>query len=186
MIRLEVFGPHTHLLATTCAACPHNAAGCCVSPPDHGWSDVGRVVIGGGRTFLLEQIAAKNLVPVSRGLAVRRVRGRNSNTAPRQKKCVYHGAEGCTIASSRRPSTCNYYLCEEAHRDAGGPDAGDARRAQKALSEHYATWNRELGELVLSIWPEGPPWDAAFLDWLGAETEARMRRASNASLGEAH
>ena len=182
MIRLEVFGPHTHLLSTTCAACPHNAAGCCVSPPDHGWSDVGRVVLGGGRTFLLEQIAAKNLSPVARGLAVRRVRGRTTSLEPRQKKCVYHGAQGCTIASSRRPSTCNYFLCEDAYRDAGEargePDASAARRAQAALAALYARWNRELEEEIAELFPEGPTWDAPFLDWLGAAMEERMREAS--------
>ena len=182
MIRLEVFGPHAHLLSTTCAACPHNAAGCCVSPPDHGWSDVGRVVLEGGRAFLLEQIAAKNLIPSARGLAVRRVRGRTSSLAPRQKKCVYHGAQGCTIASSRRPSTCNYFLCEDAYRDAGEargePDAVAARRAQAALAALYAAWNREIEAEIAALFPEGPTWDAAFLDWLGAAFEARMREAS--------
>lgn len=182
MIRLELLGPHTHLLSTTCAACPHNAAGCCVSPPDHGWSDVGRVVLGGGRAFLLEQIAAKNLSPVARGLAVRRVRGRTTSLEPRQKKCVYHGAQGCTIASSRRPSTCNYFLCEDAYRDAGEargePGAVAARRAQAALAALYARWNRELEEEIAELFPGGPPWDAEFLDWLGAAIEARMREAS--------
>jgi hypothetical protein len=185
MIRLEVLGPHTHLLATTCAACPHNAAGCCVSPPDHGWSDVGRVVLGGGRAFLLEQIAARNLLPGARGLAVRRVRGRATSLGPRQKKCVYHGPEGCTIASSRRPSTCNYFLCEDAYREAGEaqgePAAVAARRAQGALAALYAAWNRELDAQIAALFPEGPAWDAAFLDWLGAAIEARLREASRAA-----
>ncbi len=177
MIRLEVLGPTTQLLATTCAACPHNVAGCCVSPPPHGWSDVGRVVLGGGRAFLLEQLAAKNLYPVARGLALRRARGRHSRTEPRQNKCVYHGAEGCTILASQRPSTCNYYLCEEAYRDAGGPDAGTARMAQRDLAELHARWNRELAGAIAERWPEGPSWEEGFLDWLGAEMELRMREA---------
>lgn len=178
MIRLELAGPHTHLLSTTCHACPHNAAGCCVSPPDHGWSDLGRVVLGGGAAFLLEQLAAGNLTPVARGLALRRVRGRNSITEPRQNKCVYHGAQGCTIASTRRPSTCNYFLCEEAYLDAGEqrgePEAVKARQAQAALSELYARWNRELADEIERRWPEGPSWDTDFLDWLGAEVGRRM------------
>ena len=177
MIRLVVLGPETQLLSTTCAACPHNAAGCCVSPPEHGWSDVGRVVLGGGREFLLEQLAAKNLAPVGRGLALRRVRGRNSTREPRQNKCVYHGAQGCTIASARRPSTCNYFLCEEAYRDAGEgrgeAEAVKAREAQSALSAQYARWNRELAAAIEERWPEGPSWDAGFLDWLAAEVAAR-------------
>jgi hypothetical protein len=186
MIRLEVFGAHTHLLATACAACPHNAAGCCVSPPEHGWADVGRVVIGGGRAFLLEQLAAKNLLPGDRGLALRRARGRHSATEPRQNKCVYHGAEGCTIASSRRPSTCNYYLCEEAYREAGEPGAGAARAAQKGLSELYARWNREIAGRVAELWPEGPSWDEGFLDWLGVEMESRIGARGDVGHGHGH
>lgn len=185
MIRLEVLGPQAQLLSTTCAACPHNAAGCCVSPPDHGWADVGRLVLGGGRAFLLEQIAARNLVPSARGLAVRRVRGRTTSLAPRQKKCVYHGAEGCTIAASHRPSTCNYFLCDDAYREAGeargNPDAVAARRAQSALAALHTEWNQEIGEQIAALFPEGPAWDAAFLDWLGAAIEARMGEASRAA-----
>jgi hypothetical protein len=177
MIRLAVLGPDTQLLSTTCAACPHNAAGCCVSPPPHGWSDVGRLVLDGGREFVLSQLAARNLVPAARGLAVRRVRGRNSIQEPRQNKCVYHGAQGCTIASTRRPSTCNYYLCEEAYLDAGErsgePDAVKAREAQSALAAQYARWNRELAEAIEQRWPEGPGWDGEFLDWLADELAVR-------------
>jgi hypothetical protein len=182
MIRLEVLGADTQLLSTTCAACPHNVAGCCVSPPEHGWADVGRVVLGGGREFLLEQLAAKNVTPVARGLALRRVRGRNSSAEPRQNKCVYHGAQGCTIASSRRPSTCNYFLCEEAYLDAGEKrgeaDAVRARLAQSELSAQYARWNRELAEQIEGRWPGGPTWETGFLDWLGAEVARRMGSAS--------
>ena len=65
MIRLAVLGPDTQLLSTTCAACPHNAAGCCVSPPEHGWSDIGRVVLGGGRGFLLEQQFEQGIDPLA-------------------------------------------------------------------------------------------------------------------------
>lgn len=177
MIRLELAGPSAHLLSTTCHACPHNAAGCCVSPPPHGWADLGRVVSSGGREFLLKELAAKNLYPVAGGLALRRARGRSVITEPRQNKCVYHGAGGCTIASSRRPSTCNYYLCEEAYRDAGGPDAAAGRGAQQALSELYARWNRELAGKITELWPEGPSWDVGFFDWLGAEMDRRMSEA---------
>lgn len=180
MIRLEVRGSResTHLLATTCAACPHNPAGCCVSPPDHGWADVGRVVIRGGRDFLLEQIAAKNLVPSARGLAVRRVRGRASIREPRQNKCVYHGAAGCSIDASLRPSTCNYFLCEDAYRDAGEArgdvEAIAAREAQRSLAAIYARCNRELAAAIEARWPEGPTWDTAFLDWIGSATAALL------------
>ena len=182
MIRLEIVGPTTHLLATTCAACPHNAAGCCVSPPVHGWADVGRVVLGGGKAFLQDQLAAKNLHPTSRGLALRRARGRHSGTEPRQNKCVYHGATGCTLASSLRPSTCNYYLCEEAYREAGEPrgepDAVAARQAQTPLAGLYSAWNRELAARIAELWPEGPSWSEGFLDWLGTEMERRLGQAA--------
>lgn len=181
MIRLEVAGSSVQLVATTCAACPHNVAGCCVSPPEHGWADLGRVVSGGGKGFLLEQLAARNLQPTSTGLALRRVRGRHAITEPRQSKCVYHGARGCTIAASQRPSTCNYYLCEEAYREAGEPRGDEgalaARRAQKALAERYSTWNRELAARMAELWPEGPSWDERFFDWLGAEMAPRLREA---------
>ena len=153
-----------------------------MSPPEHGWADLGRVVSTGGKAFLLEQLAAKNLHPTSRGLALRRARGRHSSTEPRQNKCVYHGAKGCTLAASQRPSTCNYYLCEEAYRDAGEPrgepDAVLARRAQLALGELYSAWNRDLAARIAELWPEGPAWNEGFLDWLGTEMERRLSEAS--------
>jgi hypothetical protein len=175
MIHLEIAGPHTRLCSTLCAACPFASAGCCTSPPEHDWSDLGRVVAAGGRDWVLAQIAAKNLVPAARGLAVRRVRRRESLTAPREHKCVYHGARGCTIDPSLRPATCNYFLCDEAYVEGGerrGDPAAVAARAQhRALIDMYTAWDRDIEARVRERFPEGVPWDAAFLDWLGQEFE---------------
>src|SRR4051794_14499648 len=109
MIRLTVLGESTHLLSTLCAACPQGPAGCCVAPPEYDWSDLGRVVARGGRDFLLAALAARKAEPTRRGLAVRRVRRREGPTLPREAKCVFHGARGCTIDPDRRPATCNYF-----------------------------------------------------------------------------
>ena len=173
MIRLVVAGAHTHLLSTLCASCPQGPAGCCVGPPPVDWSDLGRIVSLGGRDFLLEQLAQSNVTPAPDGLRLRRVRRRELPTAPRQMKCVFHGPRGCTIDPSRRPAMCNYYLCEGTYEEGGErrgePAAVDARRAHLALAELYRRWDRELAERVAAAWPEGPAWDAAFLDWLGEE-----------------
>jgi hypothetical protein len=182
MIRLELKGPHTLLLSSLCARCPQGPTGCCAAPPELDWSDIGRVVALGGRAFLLAQIAAKNLVPAARGLALRRVRTRASSTEPRRARCVFHGPTGCTIAHDLRPATCNYFLCDDAYaeRDEAGradPAAPEARRAHEALKRLYEGWDRDLEALVAATWPEGPPWDEAFLDWLGAEMDRRMREA---------
>src|SRR5262249_10583908 len=142
---------------------------CCTSPPEHDWSDVGRVVALGGRDWLLGEIVAKNLVPAARGLAVRRVRRRESASAPRVHKCVYHGAAGCTIDPSRRPPTCNYYLCDEAYAQAGEPAAGEARGLHRSLIDRYTSYDREIETRICEAFPEGVTWDAAFLDWLGEQ-----------------
>src|SRR5690348_16239953 len=125
MIRIELSGVHTRLCSTLCAECPQGPAGCCVSPPEFDWSDIGRVVSQGGRDWLLEQLAAKNLLPVARGLGLRRELRKESLTAPRENKCVYHGPLGCTITPERRPATCNYFLCEDAFVE-GGEGRGES------------------------------------------------------------
>ncbi|WP_437587767.1 hypothetical protein [Sorangium sp. So ce1000] len=186
MIRLELSGEHTRLHSTLCAQCPQGPAGCCVSPPELDWTDIGRIVSLAGRGWLLEQMAAGNLLPVSRGLELRRVRKREERTAPRQSKCVYHGARGCTVPAERRAATCNYFLCEDAFAERTDgltdPASAQSRRAHALLRGVYGRWDRELAEAVASR-PEGPTWDAAFLDWLGAEFE-RLSRASRDELGE--
>ncbi len=190
MLRLELVGEHTRLHSTLCGQCPQGPAGCCVSPPEFDWTDLGRVVSLGGRDWLLEQIAAGNLLPAGRGLVLRRARRREERTAPRRAKCVYHGARGpvigCTIPAERRPATCNYFLCEDAfaerHDGQADPASGASRRAHAILRELYSRWDGELAGAVAAR-PEGPSWDAEFLDWLGAEFE-RLASAASAELAE--
>jgi len=185
VIRLELLGPHTRLLSNLCARCPQGSAGCCMSPPEVDWSDVGRIVALGGQGFVLEQLAAGNLIPTSSGLRHRRVRRRERPTDPRRMKCVFHGAEGCTIAHEQRPATCNYYLCEDAYADGGerrgDPDAPAARRAHALLREVVRRWDEEIAGRIAALWPEGPTWDAAFLAWLGEEFE-RLSAGSREAL----
>lgn len=185
VIHLELLGPHTRLLSTLCARCPQGSAGCCVSPPEVDWSDVGRIVALGGRDFVLEQLAAGNLLPADDGLRLRRVRKRERPTDPRRMKCVFHGPVGCTIQHQQRPATCNYYLCEDAY-ETGGERRGDAaaasaRKAHGLLREVAQRWDEEIAARVRAAWPEGPPWDAVFLEWLGAEFE-RLSGASREAL----
>jgi hypothetical protein len=184
MIRLELAGAHTRLGSTLCAECPQGVIGCCVSPPGHGWADLARIVARGGRDFLLQEMIAGNLVPGPDGLALDRVRQKDSPTMPRRLKCVYHGLHGCTIAPDHRPSTCNYYLCADAFTEGGAgrgdPAAGRSREAYAAIRDLYIRWNRMLAERVAALWPEPRAWDPAFLDWLGAsfaeiDLEARAR-----------
>jgi hypothetical protein len=187
MIRLELLGADTHLHSTLCARCPQGPAGCCKAPPEMDWSDIGRVVARGGRDFVLEHIAARRLLPTARGLALARVRKREHPGDPRQSKCVFHGAEGCTIAPARRPATCNYFLCEDAFvasgERRGNAEALSSRVAHGRLRFLYDRWDEALSAQIRQQWPEGPPWDAAFLDWLGTEfarlgSEDRARIAS--------
>lgn len=176
MIRLTQAGPSIRLGSTLCDACPQGSVGCCVSPPDLGWADIGRIVSRGDGGFVLEQIRAGNLSPRPGGLAVRRVRRRESAELPRRLKCVYHGREGCTIAAERRPSTCNWFLCADAFADAGeargDPIAVRARALHAALVDRQVRHDRALAARIAEVWPEGPAWDAGFLDWLGAELSA--------------
>jgi hypothetical protein len=158
--RLPRVDPHATLLSPLCARCPIGPTGCCSTPPAMAWSDAGRVVLRGGAAFLRARLADGSLYPTPRGLAFARVEG-----APGEvRRCVFHGPAGCTIAEDRRAATCNHYLCE----DALGDDA-KARRTLDATVAAYARWDEALGAAVLARWPEGPPWDEAFLTWLGAE-----------------
>jgi hypothetical protein len=171
MIRLDLYGAHTRLGSSLCAECPHGPSGCCVSPPPVDWSDIGRMVALGGRDFVLERIATGAFVPSDRGLRIRRVKGRQSNTEPMRNQCVFFGRGGCTITPDQRPATCNYYLCEDAYAEGGArrgtPEALFAREAHELLREHYTRWDDELTARIRSTYPDGAPWDAAFLDWLG-------------------
>lgn len=175
-IRLVLAGLDTFLGSGLCAACPQGEAGCCAAPPGVTWSDAARIVLRGGRDFLLAEIAAGRLRPGPRGLAHLRVEAPSGATDAR--RCVYHGPSGCTIPEDRRAATCNHYLCDDGF-EAGGEASGDraARRARRALDRvvaAYAEHDRALAEEVVASYAEGPPWDAAFLDALGEALRRRL------------
>jgi hypothetical protein len=181
MIRLDLVGPHTHLYSTLCGRCPQGPAGCCATPPAVAWADVGRITALGGLDWLLSEIQAGNLRPAPRGLAIRRSDEREDGSVKWPRKCVYHGPEGCTVASDRRSATCNYYLCDDAFEhggEAGGdPVAARARRAQEALTDLYGRWDLELAARIEARYPAGPAWDKEFLSWI-AEQCADLEKAS--------
>jgi hypothetical protein len=167
MLRLTIVGqrPHTQLLSSLCAACPYSPAGCCVAPPRLDWSDIGRVVTLGGRDWLLAEIAAKRLVAGERWLSVTRPKKQLAPGGPREAACVYHGPTGCTISHDRRSATCNYYVCDAARE---GEHEARAREVHDDLVKSFVAWDAEITTRVAARWPEGPTFDAAFLDWLGA------------------
>lgn len=166
MIRLRSAGADTLILSTLCARCPAGPAGCCATPPGVEWSDIGRIVRLGGKSFVLQRIADGALRPGPRGLFIQRVEG----PAGEPRRCVFFGPGGCTLPPERRAATCNYYVCEDA-LDEGGAEAPAARRARDTLEDALGKRDREIGARVAERWPEGPPWDEAFLDWLAAELD---------------
>ncbi|HZF53115.1 MAG TPA: hypothetical protein VE093_30890 [Polyangiaceae bacterium] len=185
MIRLELTGLHTHLHSTLCGTCPQGPAGCCASPPAVAWADIGRITALGGLEWLLEEMRAGNLRPAPRGLAIRRSEEREDDRGKWPRKCVYHGPTGCTVPSDRRSATCNYYLCDDAF-EAGGETAGDptaarARRAHEALTDLYGRWDLELAARIVARYPDGPPWDKPFFQWLAGEC-AELEGASRKEL----
>lgn len=172
MIRLRRDGPHTHLEADLCARCPQGSTGCCAAPPVVAWADLGRIVLLGGRDWLLSELSAGRLYPCPRGLALSRVDNPDAEATGRAKKCVYHGPVGCTVAADRRSATCNYYVCDEAWDAAGGlapRDLRAARATQERLTASYAEWDLVLGARVRARWPAGVVFDEALLDWLGEQ-----------------
>jgi hypothetical protein len=179
VVHLALAGVHSHLRSSLCASCPEGPTGCCAGPPAVAWADIGRIVSLGGTAWLLAQIAAGDMRPVARGLAMRRVENRESNATVWAMKCVYHGPGGCTIAPEQRSATCNYYLCDAAFADAGEgdgqhPDVARARRGHEAITMLYGRWDLELSSRVDARYPEGLPasWDAAFLGWLCEEWQS--------------
>lgn len=167
MIRLTLAGPDTLSLSTLCARCPAGPAGCCATPPGVEWSDIGRIVARGGASFLLDQIAASALRPGPRGLFIRRVAG----PLGEPHRCAFFGPAGCTLPPDRRAATCNYYVCDDAIAEAGEAQGDrDARRARRARDQwmtRFGAWDRALADRVADRYPAGPPWDHAFLAWLG-------------------
>lgn len=180
MFRLELAGADTRLCSALCARCPQGPAGCCATPPAVAWADLGRIVALGGAAWLLDEVRSGRLRPGGRGLLIRRVEPAPGGGA----RCVYHGPEGCTISPGRRSATCNYYLCDEGFDHAGeargDPTAARGREAHEALTSLYGGWDLEIGERVRARWPDGPPWDAAFLEWLGEEHRRKLRRSHRA------
>lgn len=174
MLTIRVQGAHTHVLSTLCSACPYAAAGCCRAPPRLDWSDIGRVVSKGGRDWLLAEMAAGRLRRIDRGLALERRKTLPRAGGPREVACVYLGERGCTIDAARRPATCNYYVCDEAITD-GRAEGERARAIHDALVKAFVAWDEATARRIASTWPEGPPYDAAFFDWLGAAFEALSR-----------
>jgi hypothetical protein len=145
------------------------------------WSDIGRIVTLGGRDWLLEQMAAGSLRTGVRGLLLKRVENQEPNAGVWPTKCVYHGPQGCTIAPDRRAATCNYYVCDDgfawAGENQGEPAAVAGREIHAVLMALYGRWDLEILAAVQERWPAGPPWDAAFLDWLGAEYRQKVGSA---------
>ncbi|MFZ5813848.1 MAG: hypothetical protein ACOY93_00915 [Bacillota bacterium] len=171
---------NTRLHSSLCFQCPHGPTGCCASPPGVDWADIGRIVTLGGRDWLLAELAAGNLRTGPRGLLLKRVENREANAGVWPSKCVYHGPQGCTIPPERRAATCNYYICDDAFLF-GGESQGEAqavagREAHATLTALYGRWDLEILERVEGRWPQGPPWDAAFLDWVGEEFSRLARR----------
>jgi hypothetical protein len=180
MIRLELLGAHTRVHATLCNACPQGPAGCCASPPGVEWSDLGRIVTLGGTAWLLDQIAAGNLKRGGRALNI----ARREADAAGPRRCVFHAGQGCTIPADRRTATCNFYVCDDAFalagEDGGGPEIAAGRRAVEVLMDTHGRWDLEIAERVRARWPEGPPWDATLLAWLGDEYARLVRRERRA------
>ncbi len=175
MFRLTIAGPDTHVASSLCAHCPHSPAGCCVAPPRFAWADIARVVQHGGRDFLLDAIAKKQLVKAPHGLTLTRVKGRVTEAygSPRVAKCVFHdGKTGCTIAADRRPATCNYYVCsdvfEDATRDGLGTLVASATGAHAELVEKFVAWDERLDRYVRANYADDVPYNAAFFDDLAA------------------
>jgi len=183
MIRLELAGENTRLHSTLCGQCPHGATGCCASPPGVDWSDVGRIVVLGGRDWLLEELAAGHLRPGARGLMLLRVPNREPNAGVWPSKCVYHGPQGCTIPPERRAATCNYYICDDAFlfggENEGEPAAVQGREIHATLMALYGRWDLEFLAEIQGRWPGGPPWDGPFLDWIGERFAAKVRQSQN-------
>ena len=170
MLRLVIAGADSTITSALCASCPYSPAGCCTAPPRLDWSDIARIARHGGRDWLLAEIAAGRIVRGERWLNLRRKKKILRVRGPREAACVYHGPQGCTIAHDRRPATCNYYVCEEAlAKDArSGGKGPDPRDAHARLVTAFTRWDEALDRRVDAEWPDGPTFDAAFLDWLCA------------------
>jgi hypothetical protein len=167
-VRLVLLGPHTRVVASLCAACPQGATGCCTSPPDLSWADIGRIAALGGADWLLAELAAGRLERRPTGMVVRRVP--ISEERAGEQKCVYHAAQGCTLSPDRRSAACNYYVCKEALAEVEEDDtAVPIEAASAAWTAQYQAWNEILFAEIRSWGAEAgdPAGDARLIDRLG-------------------
>lgn len=163
-IRLKLDGAHTRIHAELCTQCPHSAAGCCAAPPAVAWTDIGRIASLNGIAFLLIELESGRLRPSPLGLAIQRQAPGELSGISMPARCIYLSKTGCVLEEGQRSATCNYYVCEEALNEGGGPKhIQKTRRAYETLSALYAQWDIALGKSVHSRYPQGPPWDRAFL-----------------------
>ena len=51
------------------------------------------------------------------------------------------------------------------------------REAHATLMALYGRWDLEFLEAIAARWGGAPPWDAAFLDWVGEEYRRLVRRS---------
>ncbi len=164
-VHLVLLGPHTRVVASLCAACPQGKTGCCTSPPDLSWTDIGRIASLGGGEWLAAEVGCGRLLRGPRGLVVQRIAlGEGGST-----KCVYHGDEGCTVAPDRRSAACNYYVCAEALAEAG-PDATGVEAGSAAWTAAYQIWDELLSAEVGSWESQASQASQAS----GPEDEARL------------
>ena len=176
MIRLDLADVDSLLLSPLCRRCPQGRAGCCAAPPAVAWADIGRIVRLGGRDFLLGEIQAGRLLPSPRGLSIKRVPASDEFPA----RCTYLGPNdrGCVLAPHQRSATCNYYLCEDAFvlaESESDPLVAPSRLAHDRIADLLGQCDMALSSMVTDRFPEGPPWDAAFFDWLAAELAQLLR-----------
>jgi hypothetical protein len=177
MLRLQLAGVDSLLLSPLCRRCPQGRAGCCAAPPAIAWADIGRIVTLGGRDFLLLEMQAGRLLPSPRGLSILRVPANDEFPA----RCTYLGPsdQGCRLEPSHRSATCNYYLCDDAFllaEEQADPLVAKARGAHDRIADFLGRCDLELSELVGATFPEGPSWDAAFLDWLALQFQSHLQK----------
>jgi len=162
-VHLVLLGPHTRVVASLCAACPIGPVGCCATPPDLSWADIGRVVSLGGTAWLAEETRTGRLRRGPHGLVVERIAA-----DPLSTKCVYHGEQGCTVSPDRRSAACNYYVCGDALA-VDEPGVTGAEAASRAWTAQYETWDEVLSAEVggWAARPESPDDDTQLFEHLG-------------------
>ncbi len=142
-VHLVLLGPHTRVVAALCAACPQGPTGCCTSPPDLSWTDIGRIASLGGVAWLVDEARSGRLLRGPRGLVVARIEAGGAA----ETKCVYHGEQGCSIPPERRSAACNYYVCGDALAEAG-PEATAVEAGSAAWTAAYQIWDEILASEI--------------------------------------